>query len=62
MFRGAIKDRIPTHQLSGLIFFQVPLWQMVCGKKTLQRRETRIAQRIPACLTEQKTPTNKEQK
>ena len=57
MFRGTIKDRIPTHQYSNLIY----LFKCRCDKryvgKTIQRLKTRIGQHIPAWLTKPKTST-----
>ena len=51
MFRSAVKDRIPTHQISNVIY----LFKCRCGRryvgKTTQRLEAGIAQHVPAKLT-----------
>ena len=51
MFRSAVKDRIPTHQISNVIY----LFKCQCRRryvgKTTQRLEARIAQHVPAKLT-----------
>ena len=56
MFRSAVKDRIPTHQISNVIY----LFKCRCGRryvgihktyKTMQRLEARIAQYVSVKLT-----------
>ena len=59
LLKSGIKDRIPTHQLSNVIY----LFECRCGSryvgKTTQRLEARIKQHVPAVLTKTtRTPTS----